>query len=58
MPALDSQAPNLLPVEVTTQALKPLRWRAKGAGIHLVLAAAKEGEGSAVIGQEVGGASA
>lgn len=46
-------------VKVTTQVLKALRWPViKAPGIGLVLASGKEGEGSAVIGQEVGGATA
>lgn len=59
MPALDPQTPNLLPVEVTTQVLKAVsRPVIKAPGIGLALASGKEGEGSAVIGQEVGGATA
>lgn len=45
--------------EVTTQVLKALRRPViKAPGIGLALASGKEGEGSAVIGQEVGGATA
>lgn len=59
MPALDPQTPNLLPVEVTTQVLKTLRWRViKAPGFGLAPGSGKEGEGSAVIGQKVGGAPA